>query len=252
MDSGLYDWIYWHLIYSTRNYRQLQRYRYSHILQFTVTHALGSSVFTSPILATDVWQSHCHFKSHMKTSFHSLIHFLPFLLNHLRLPSPELDPILDNNEIKLPSLSLHNPLARTTQKTQPLYCWEGLFTDLLPNNGRTIFECVRFRGNVFTESLPSNVSISHNTILIISRLAEKNFPLSVFLICYTLKEINVFWTSVHDAQGRKLIILTAFVWLIHPTHTHIHATILISASGLRRILRALPCGRPYLVTPRAV
>jgi hypothetical protein len=29
----------------------------------------------------------CHFKSHMKSSFHSLIPFLQFLLNHLRLPT---------------------------------------------------------------------------------------------------------------------------------------------------------------------
>jgi hypothetical protein len=46
--------------------------------QFTVAHALGFSVFTSRILATGSSQSHCKFKS----------------LNHLKLPSPELDPIL--------------------------------------------------------------------------------------------------------------------------------------------------------------
>jgi hypothetical protein len=66
-------------------------------LQFTVTHALGFSVFTSRILATDLQQSHCHFKSHMMSSFHSLIPFLLFLLNHLRLPFPELDTFLDNS-----------------------------------------------------------------------------------------------------------------------------------------------------------
>jgi hypothetical protein len=64
-----------------------------HTLQFNVTHALGFSVFISRILATDLSESHCHFKSHMECSFHSLIPFLPFFLNHLRLPSPELDPI---------------------------------------------------------------------------------------------------------------------------------------------------------------
>jgi hypothetical protein len=47
------DWIYWHLIHSTRDYRQLQSYSYFHTLQFTATKALGSSVFTSPILTTD-------------------------------------------------------------------------------------------------------------------------------------------------------------------------------------------------------
>jgi hypothetical protein len=37
------------------------------------------SVFTSRILTTDLSQSHCNFNSHMKSSCHSLIPFLPFL-----------------------------------------------------------------------------------------------------------------------------------------------------------------------------
>jgi hypothetical protein len=64
--------------------------------------------------------------------------------------------------LKRPSFSLYNPSARTTQKTQPLYCWEGLFPDPLPSNGRTTVARVCFRGNVFTESLPSNGSIRHS------------------------------------------------------------------------------------------
>jgi hypothetical protein len=50
------------------------------------------------------------------------------------------------------------------QKIQPLYCWEGMFAELLPINGPPIVARVRFRGNVFTESLPSNGSIRHNNI----------------------------------------------------------------------------------------
>jgi hypothetical protein len=41
-----------------------------HSLQFTVTHALGFSAFTSHILATDLSQSHCNLKSHMESSCH--------------------------------------------------------------------------------------------------------------------------------------------------------------------------------------
>jgi hypothetical protein len=33
----------------------------------------------------------------MKSSFHSLISILQFILNYLRVPSPELSPILDRN-----------------------------------------------------------------------------------------------------------------------------------------------------------
>jgi hypothetical protein len=86
----------------------------------------------------------------MKSSLHSLIHFLPSLLSHLQVRSPELDPILDNS-LRRPFSSLYNPSALTTQKTLPLYCLEGLFTDPLPGNGCLIIAGVRFSGN----NLPS-------------------------------------------------------------------------------------------------
>jgi hypothetical protein len=124
-------------------------------LRFTITHVLGFAAFTSRILAMDLY--YCHFKPHIKSSFHSLIHFLPF---NFRLPSPELDQILENNSFKRTSFSLCNISARTTQKTHPLYCWEGLFTVPLFANGRPIMR-VGFRGNGFTESLPSNGYTSH-------------------------------------------------------------------------------------------
>jgi hypothetical protein len=60
---------------------------YSTHFQFTVVHALGFSVFTSRILATDLSQSYCHLKSHVKSSRHRLIPLLSFL----RLPIPRLD-----------------------------------------------------------------------------------------------------------------------------------------------------------------
>jgi hypothetical protein len=40
--------------------------------------------------------------------------------------------------IHIYSFSLYNPSVPNTQKTQPLYCWVGLFTDPLPSNGRPI------------------------------------------------------------------------------------------------------------------
>jgi hypothetical protein len=49
-----------------------------HTLEFTVAHALGFSVFTSRILATDLSQSHYHFNSHMTTPRRSVIRVLPF------------------------------------------------------------------------------------------------------------------------------------------------------------------------------
>jgi hypothetical protein len=115
------------------------------------------------------------FHPHKKCSFRNLIPFLPFLLSYRRLPSPEWLSFLqqlhkwilleqnslnfDNSQLKWPSLSLYKPSTRTTQKTQPLYCRESLFTDPLPSNESPILARVRFRGNMFTESLPSSRSI---------------------------------------------------------------------------------------------
>jgi hypothetical protein len=67
-------------IHTARGYRQYSAIADLHTLQFTFTHALGFSVFTSRILATDLSHSRCNFKSHMKSSFNSLIPFSPFLL----------------------------------------------------------------------------------------------------------------------------------------------------------------------------
>jgi hypothetical protein len=53
-----------------------QRYRYSTHFQFSITHAIGFSVITSRILATDLSQSRCTFNSHMKSSCKNLIPFL--------------------------------------------------------------------------------------------------------------------------------------------------------------------------------
>jgi hypothetical protein len=53
----------------------------------------------------------------MESSFHSLIPFLAFLLEHLRLPSPELDPILDknnSNDLLCPLITLGTDHAEST------------------------------------------------------------------------------------------------------------------------------------------
>jgi hypothetical protein len=78
---------------TTREHRHYSTISDVRTFQFTAPHAVGLSAFTSRLLATDLSQSRCNFKSQVKTSWHSLIPFLSFLLNHLRLPSPELDPV---------------------------------------------------------------------------------------------------------------------------------------------------------------
>jgi hypothetical protein len=68
----------------------------------------------------------------MKSSVHSLIHFLPFLLSHLRLPtlsvlccSCKLRNSTDSNDFPCP---FYNPSGRTAQRTQLFYCRVYSFT----------------------------------------------------------------------------------------------------------------------------
>jgi hypothetical protein len=89
---GLDDWIYCTLYINTvRDYMQYSAIAIVHTFHFTAAHARGFLVFTSRILATGLSKSHCHFNSHVKSSCHSLLPFLQFLLSDFGLPSPELD-----------------------------------------------------------------------------------------------------------------------------------------------------------------
>jgi hypothetical protein len=70
-------WIYCTLHSYISGLQALQRYRRSR--HFTVHRY--TSVFTSRILATDLQQSRCHFKLHIKSSLYRLISFLPLFCN---------------------------------------------------------------------------------------------------------------------------------------------------------------------------
>jgi hypothetical protein len=156
-------------MFTTRDYRQYSAISILHTFQFTVAHTPGFSVFTSRILATDLSQSHCNFKSHMKPSFRSLIPFLPlfgsYQLNSIPSSSPR--SLESRNSTRLLRLLCSAKHVRITtlhgpRRKNSLYCWEGLFTDPLSSNWHPIVACVRLCGNVFTESLPSNGSTCHN------------------------------------------------------------------------------------------
>jgi hypothetical protein len=78
---GLDNWIHWHLIHSTRDYRQYSAIADLHTLQFTVTHALRFSVFTSRILATDFITFSLSLKISHEVFLHRLISYLPLFCN---------------------------------------------------------------------------------------------------------------------------------------------------------------------------
>jgi hypothetical protein len=142
-------WIQWFDLFTpytstTQDYRQLQPSDL-HTLQFTVTYTLGFSVFTSRILATD-FITICHYKSHMKSSFHKLIPFLPSFCNCQLNSTPKLiswQAVSKFVSVPLNWTLLYNHFVRTTQKTRTLCCWEGVVTALLHSNGScSIVACI--------------------------------------------------------------------------------------------------------------
>jgi hypothetical protein len=148
-------------MHTARDYRQLQRYHFSTHFQFTVTHALWFSAFTICILATDLSQSHWHFKSQMKSSFHNLIPFLPLLCNcqFHRLGSIEFFiswqagvPKLDSSLLTIGLYSVASYVAFITHRhgphrKQPLLLrrsvyWCYLAMDVLLLHAYSSLECV--------------------------------------------------------------------------------------------------------------
>jgi hypothetical protein len=116
--------------FTTRDYRQYSAIANQHTFHFTVAHTLGFSAFTSRILATDFSQSHCNCKSHMKSSLHHLIPFLPLFCScqfNSSAPNPYPGRLASRNSTLhsldycyiLPNTS-YDHFARTTKKTRPV------------------------------------------------------------------------------------------------------------------------------------
>jgi hypothetical protein len=125
--SGLGDWIYWHIIHSTRDYRQLERYRCS--THFTCHRYTRTRFFESSLAISwqRIYNSRTNFKSHMK----SFLWPNPFLTIILQLPIPktQLNTIPSTYPGRLTSrnstlhsrpftlILLDNHFARTPRKT---------------------------------------------------------------------------------------------------------------------------------------
>jgi hypothetical protein len=159
--DGVLDRMIWYIdtlytpLATTGSYSAISDLR---TLQFTVTHALRFSVFTSRILATDLWVS-------LSLQITHEVFFAPpnsSLANILQQPNPKTRlssvPLLSTSyPCTLASRNstwlyaapasfgtlLYNHFTRTAQKTQPLYCWEGVFTAPFHSNGSSsIITCV--------------------------------------------------------------------------------------------------------------
>jgi hypothetical protein len=109
--------------------------------QFTVTRTLVFSVFISRILATDFNTVFILISnSTYKVFFHSLIPFLPFLINPLRLPSQEIPSILIQPDLDPRYIALgwiqqktpfHNNSSSVIHVCWPRPCIETTFLLLL-------------------------------------------------------------------------------------------------------------------------
>jgi hypothetical protein len=157
MDFVLDDWIYCTLyIHTTRDYRPYSAIATLHTLKFTAAHALGFSVFTSRILATDLSQSLQHTLSLICTArFFSWYYSATANSGNstqFNSSAPKLiswqagvskfDPSLPTTVLYSTNVpycrTLHyNHFAQAPRK-HSLYCLAGVFTDSLSINRRPI------------------------------------------------------------------------------------------------------------------
>jgi hypothetical protein len=129
------DQIYLHLIHSTWDYRQLERYLYFHALQFTFAHTHYGSQSSLVVSWQRIYNSITVTAAHMKPSLHSLIPFLPFLLKRLLLPTLSILIVAAWDPHYLASGRIH-------RKHRFPYCWvlikfcRDVFTAQLRRNKR--------------------------------------------------------------------------------------------------------------------
>jgi hypothetical protein len=138
-------------------------------LEFTVTHTLEFSVFTSHILVTD-FNTVVILVSHMKSCCHCSANSHTPKTRHnsiLLFPSPHPGRLASRNSTNSSQLnSLYNHFARAEQKHNfRQYPYYYVFIDPFLKNW--FFCCrvpIRLRKNVFTEPLPSNMRSSGTLI----------------------------------------------------------------------------------------
>jgi hypothetical protein len=113
-----------------------------HTLKFTVTHALGFSVFTSRILATDFITVSLSLQITHEVFFSQSTSLLT-ISSQSSSTADSLSSISSCFQAHVPAgwrletqlTLLYNHFARTTQKTKPFYCREGVFRVPLHSNG---------------------------------------------------------------------------------------------------------------------
>jgi hypothetical protein len=142
--------------FTTRDYRQYSAITDLHTLQFTVAHALGFSVFSSRILATDFTTVSLSLQITHEVFFVPPKSFLAIILQ-LPIPKTRINSIPHilagwRPDTRLFTLLTARLYCRTLLVTtlhgprskHSFYCWGGVFTARLPSNRRPTVarECV--------------------------------------------------------------------------------------------------------------
>jgi hypothetical protein len=135
-----------------------------HTFHVTVSHALGFSHFTSRLWATNLLQSHCNFKSHMK-SWRHLQNLIQFSSDYCSiLPATLVLLLLSCRTLLITTLLGPHRKHRLLLSRMCVYC---SIIEKLPS----IIEHLCF-WNVFTNPLPSSEYTYHNmaTMAYVNRL----------------------------------------------------------------------------------
>jgi hypothetical protein len=130
----------------------------------------------------------------MKLTLHSLIPFLPLFYNCQLNSIPLLSSsypgrLASRNSILFFSTELFffNQFAGTTQKTQPLYYWEGVITTPLHSNGNySIVACVFCAAGMCLPSRCLIMDVSYDFIIpdFGRHVTIRNVSIHIFNICF--------------------------------------------------------------------
>jgi hypothetical protein len=137
MAFGLDDWIYWHLIHTTCNYtlyssRLHMDYSSQSSLAVFWQRIYNSLTVTSNHTWSLLWVAHfpsCRYSCNCQ--FRRL-DSIQFLCSQVHIPA---DWSFESRLTLLSWTLLYNHFVWSTQKTQPLYCWEDKFRVPLHSNG---------------------------------------------------------------------------------------------------------------------
>jgi hypothetical protein len=213
-----------------------------------------------------IFQSHWHFKSYVKSCCDSLIQFLPLFCacQFRRLDSTRLvystTTVLYSTTLcllfKRPSLSIYNPSVRTPRKTQHVLLRRHVYWSVTL---QWMSYChVRVNcGNVFTEPLPSNWHTHHNILLVYAFNYINSERMNLCLMIVQNKRLWYSSWKSGETFTYFFVRSQAYIWVrIYRIHIRIYIYVtlqkFILSSPARNIPVGFKCSGSYLKVIRNV